>query len=202
MYVSPLISGPSSLTHPQLSQVALASINLCFSLESNEVFALRLPGNVSIPNLSVIQTTQVVTSSKSLGAQQYTANSFGTISLAFSDGNLDAIPKPGTLFYADDDLVYCDIDIGACKYLFHEANAEAMADPDKIPIKAATDRTVHVGAECESYPVLLGGDGASPTVTIDLRNGRGGRQNVSIPVQGGSDQSTFFTDTSAPCGRG
>jgi hypothetical protein len=180
----------------QTSQVGLASINLCFVLETNEVFALLVPGNISIPDLESIHTNRVVHTSKTIGAQQYTANQFGTIALAFPQGELDEIPQPGKLFYSDDPLVFCDDESARCRYQFHEINSESENNKDRIPIEAATDRSVIASAECRSYPVVEGGNGTSLDIVIDLRNGEGDTQNVTFPVAGGADQTTFVTDTS------
>ncbi|KAF3352422.1 Protein pyrABCN [Verticillium dahliae VDG1] len=88
------------------AQVGIASIGLCYSVERTEDKALLVRGNVSIPDMSSIETTKVANGSNSQRAQEYTANS----------------------------------------------------------------------------------------------SSRGGARNVTLPVLGGSDQSTFFTDTMAPCG--
>ncbi|KAH6695385.1 hypothetical protein F5X68DRAFT_266834 [Plectosphaerella plurivora] len=178
------------------SQAGLASLNLCFVLETNEVFALLLPGNVSIPDLRNIHTNRVVHTSKSVAAQQYTANQFGTIALAFPQAGLAELPAPGTLFYSDDPLVFCDDEGSMCRYQFHEINTASENQKDRIPIEAATDRSVITSAECRSYPVIQGGNGTSLDLLVDLRNGEGDKQNVTIPFAGGPDQTTFMTDTS------
>lgn len=55
-------------------QIGYASVGLCYSVEKTENRALLIPGNVSIANLSTIQTNTVIGKSDSIKAQQYTAN--------------------------------------------------------------------------------------------------------------------------------
>ncbi|KAL2760210.1 hypothetical protein ACRALDRAFT_1059914 [Sodiomyces alcalophilus JCM 7366] len=180
------------------SQVGFASVNLCYTFETSESSALLSPGNVSIANVSDIQTTKVVKSSTSQRAQQYTAHSFGTISLAFHTGSTDDKPTPGDLWYSDDPLVFCGASY--CQYIFHETNPKSLDNPDAVPITIATNRIVNATTTCESWPVVAGGSGAETNITILLPSDE--LRTISLPVQGGPDQTTFLTDMGDDCGRG
>jgi hypothetical protein len=58
-----------------LSQIGVASIGLCYSIDTQWKKTLMRPGLVSISDLSSIQTQRVLKSnSSSLAGQQYTAN--------------------------------------------------------------------------------------------------------------------------------
>ncbi|KAM0599534.1 hypothetical protein ACHAP1_001878 [Verticillium nonalfalfae] len=145
------------------AQVGIASIGLCYSVERTEDKALLVRGNVSIPDMSTIETT-----------------------------------KPGDLYSSDDPLFFCDD--GGCIYAFHEVNTKSALDANSFPITAVTNRLVRVDTACRSYRVTSGGDGLFENITIADSNSNGGARNVTLPVLGGGDQSTFFTDTMAPCG--
>lgn len=194
------------LTSTQTSQVGLASINLCFVLQTNEEYALLVPGNVSIPDLANINTNTVTPTQKTIAAQQYTANQFGTIALAFgySYGNFE-IPPVGRLYNMDEPLVFCDEDASTCRYQFHETNTESQQPNRRFPVESATDRIVVTTAECRSYPVIQGGNGTEGNITVDMRDGDGSTKVVALPVTAGPDQTTFITDTFAvpsSCGEG
>ncbi|CRK00553.1 hypothetical protein BN1708_009568 [Verticillium longisporum] len=188
------------------AQVGIASIGLCYSVERTEDKALLVRGNVSIPDMSTIETTKVANGSNSQRAQEYTANrieltdgqSLGSVSLAYDTSVIDQIPQPGDLYSSDDPLFFCDD--GGCIYAFHEVNTKSALDPDSFPITAVTNRLVRVDTICRSYRVTSGGDGLFENITIADSNSGGGSRNVTLPVLGGGDQSTFFTDTMAPCG--
>ncbi|KAM0272912.1 hypothetical protein ACHAQH_008495 [Verticillium albo-atrum] len=177
------------------AQVGIASIGLCYSVERSEARALMVPGNVSIPDMSNIETTKVVKDSNSQRAQEYTANSLGTVSLAYGTGTTDELPKPGDLYSTDDPLIFCDE--GGCVFVFHEINTATALDPDSFPVTVVTNRMVRASTSCRSYRVTSGGDGRVENITI--ADGSSSR-NVTLPVLGGGDQSTVFTDTEAPCG--
>lgn len=170
-------------------------------------------GDVRIPNLENIETNDIVRpSSSSLGAEQYAANSYGTVSLSLIVGVIasDEVAEPGQLYTLDDITLYCDDESPRCQYVFIEENPENDLNGTTIlPIMAATDRSVTVVSECRAYRVVAGGNGTSSTVTIDLDTDIGAdpstssnRQDITIPVQAGPEQSTFLTNTrpSASCG--
>jgi len=57
-------------------QIALAVLGLCYSIDRTDNYALVVtPGNVSVPNMSRIETLKTVQSNvTSRAAQEYTAN--------------------------------------------------------------------------------------------------------------------------------
>jgi hypothetical protein len=67
---------PNSLS--QASQIGLATLGLCYSVEDASQLALvETPGNVIVPDMSAIQTFGTVVAGQnysSAGAQEYTAN--------------------------------------------------------------------------------------------------------------------------------
>ncbi|KAM0324588.1 hypothetical protein ACHAQA_007975 [Verticillium albo-atrum] len=179
------------------AQIGIASIGLCYSVERTEAKALLVPGNVSIPNLSSIETTKVVKSSNSARAQEYTANSYGTVSLGYGSGTMDQRPAAGDLYYGDDPLMFCDDN--TCEYVFHEDNTATADDPDVFAVTVVTDRAINTTTTCRGFRVTSGGNGTVANITIE---DSGRSRQVTLPVLGGSDQSTFFTDTLDTCGPG
>lgn len=123
-----------------------------------------------------------------------TWDSYGTISLAFVQGNLSDIPDPGTLWYSDDVSVFCDQNSIFCSYVFHETNPESLRNPDAIPVVATTNRIVNASSQCSSFPVIRGGDGTDDTIGLSQS---GKTANLTLPVRGGLDQSTFIANTSS-----
>ncbi|TDZ13412.1 hypothetical protein C8035_v004432 [Colletotrichum spinosum] len=187
------------------SQVGLAAIGLCYSTDTADKRALLVPGNVTIPNMATIETERVVKSnSKTLGAQQYTANSYGTMSLAYDTEGLDQVPPARAIYVPSDPLMFCSADL--CKYVFHETSTSSITDKNANPVTIATNRSVNSTAACAAWPVTQGGNGTSSTITVGLANGGGGgggsSYNVSIPVRGGTEQTTFMTDATFTCGPG
>lgn len=94
------------------------------------------------------------------------------------------MPKPGSLFNSDADLMYCDLN--SCYYVFYEST------PDNLDYyqSAATNRTISTQATCQSWKVLKGGDGTQHTITIDNAN----KTQLIIPAQNGGSQTTFMVD--------
>jgi hypothetical protein len=109
--------------------------------------------------------------------------------------------EPGTLWYSDDYLMFCDESSTWCSYIFHETNPQSLRNPDAIPVVATTNRSVNASSQCVSYPVRRGSNGTEDTILVD-RQGR--TLEIPLPVRGGLDQSTFITNTSfsSQCGRG
>lgn len=59
----------------QASQIGVASLGLVFSTDTSDTLALTKPGQVSIPDMSTIITSKVISSaSQAKLALQYTAN--------------------------------------------------------------------------------------------------------------------------------
>ncbi|KAK2028761.1 hypothetical protein LX32DRAFT_663660 [Colletotrichum zoysiae] len=181
------------------SQVGLAAIGLCYATDTADRQALLMPGNVSIANMNTIETSILVKSkSKELGAKQYTANSYGTLSLAYNVGTVEDAPSARAIFVPGDPLMFCSESL--CKYVFHETSQESIANNNTNPVTVATDRSISSTSACTAWPVTSGGDGTSPKITVALANN--GRFDLDLPVQGGTDQTTFMTNTGSNCGPG
>ncbi|KAF4991465.1 hypothetical protein FDECE_14035 [Fusarium decemcellulare] len=177
------------------SQIGYASVGLCYSVDKTEDVALLVPGNVSIANLATVETQRVIKSSDSARAQQYVANSYGTVSLALNQGDADKLPKPGTLFFNDDNHFFCGDNY--CTYVFHEANTKTVNDPDAIPVVATTNRSVNATAQCSAHRVTQGGNGTATTIRVRVDSKD---VEVPIPIQGGPDQTTYMTSMTKSCG--
>lgn len=94
------------------------------------------------------------------------------------------MPKAGSLFNSDGDLMYCDLN--SCYYVFYEAT------PDNLDYyqSVATNRSISTQATCQSWRVLKGGDGTERTITIDNAN----KTQLTIPALNGGSQTTFMVD--------
>ncbi|KAF6807436.1 hypothetical protein CSOJ01_08165 [Colletotrichum sojae] len=187
-------------------QVALALLGLCFSIENQNALALVVqPGRVSVPDMSSIQTTKIIQNGpSSVAAQEYTANSYGQISLAFETDTTDRIPEIGAIWTPSDPLMFCDAD--HCKYIFHEKSVHLDTDgdgdidhvddddggsPGSLMV-VTTNRSLDSSATCRSWRVAIGGDGAQDSISLEA-SGDGPR---------GVSQTTFMTNTSQSCGGG
>ncbi|GKT64974.1 hypothetical protein ColTof4_07367 [Colletotrichum tofieldiae] len=200
------------------SQVGLAAIGLCYATDTADKRALLVPGNVSIANLDTIETSKIVkSSSKALGAQQYTANrsvlmkwthgtlallirrcSYGTISLAYDTATIEEAPLARAIFVPSDPLMFCSESF--CKYVFYETSQASITNENSNPVTIATDRSINSTSKCIAWPVTSGGNGTSPNITVALENN--GRFDIDIPVRGGTDQTTFMTNSEFECGQG
>ncbi|KAH8896473.1 hypothetical protein GQ53DRAFT_743621 [Thozetella sp. PMI_491] len=179
------------------SQIGLALIGLCYNTDKAENIALLSDeGKVAIANMSAIQTVHLLSSnSTSTLAQQYTANTYGTWSLAYSTESIDKIPKPGTTWDSTDPLYYCGD--SNCQFIFHEASADSIDNDDLIPFYVNTQRSINSSAVCQSWAVTSGGSGTDSFITIENPSGN---SSVFIPVQEGVDQTTYMTNTTLSCG--
>lgn len=185
-------------------QIALASIGLCYSVENAEKYARLVPGRIALPELSTIITTSSVaksSSSSSVGARQYTANRFGTVSWSYDYAPLAAVPVPGMLWYSDDPMFFCDSDnTQACSYIFRDVNDETQATRERIFVAAYSDRAATASTSCAAFPVVFGGEGVERNITIEMPDKQIGK--VLLPARGGLNQTTFFTNTTVSCGDG
>lgn len=64
-----------------------------------------------------------------------------------------------------------------------------------------TSRSIDAQATCRRWPVTKGGDGKTDAITIGDDQGRDVRE-VNLPFAGGTDQTTFITETTDDCGPG
>ncbi|VUC25288.1 unnamed protein product [Clonostachys rosea] len=179
------------------SQVAYSAVGLTFGVEKTEDKAMLVKGQILIPDMSNLQTDRIVKSSDSLSAQQYTANTYGTMSLAFTQATLDQIPNKGYLWFPDDPIAFCDDNSPSCTYIFHEKNAQLAADPGAIPVQSTTNRSVEITSQCNSYPVIRGANGTMTNITI---NAESKDTVITLPTTPGSDQSLFMTRYDQECG--
>ncbi|KAH6722714.1 hypothetical protein BKA61DRAFT_466718 [Leptodontidium sp. MPI-SDFR-AT-0119] len=194
-------------------QIALALLGLCYSIDIHDSMTfVNQKGKVSVPAMSNIQTIKIIQREvDSFEAQEYTANSYGQISLAFDTALPEKIPGPGSIWTASDPLMFCDVQ--RCTYVFHETTAEPTEDTDgndknadgsseqEKPLVVASDRTLDSSAVCQSWSVTSGGNGTTNRITIDTK-GDGMADEVFIPVLGGVNQTTFIADTVESCGSG
>nr|XP_036581882.1 uncharacterized protein CTRU02_07959 [Colletotrichum truncatum]KAF6790439.1 hypothetical protein CTRU02_07959 [Colletotrichum truncatum] len=196
------------------AQVALALLGLCYSVEEQTSVALVVTaGKVMIPDMSSIETTRIVRSGPdSVEAQEYTANTYGQVSLAFNTSTRDQVPNPGTLWTASDPLMFCDEHL--CEYIFHEksvdgANKNESDDDDddddghSKTLVVTTNRSILSAALCDSWRVLDGANGNDTRITLDTKPGSASNvKEVAIPVRGGVNQTTYMTDNTENCGSG
>ncbi|KAK2605787.1 hypothetical protein N8I77_008601 [Diaporthe amygdali] len=187
------------------SQIGLATLGLCYSVEDASKLALVVtPGKVLVPDMSAIRTFSTVVAGNdysSSGAQEYTANSYGSMSLTYADDLPESAPSRGDLRLASDPRIFCDAQ--QCQYVFREKNTpptDLPNDADFQPIVVATDRRIDSSGTCIRHQVLAGGDGGSTNVTIDV--GGGENRTIEIPFAGGTNQTTYMTNTSLDCGAG
>ncbi|KAH6884471.1 hypothetical protein B0T10DRAFT_531209 [Thelonectria olida] len=180
------------------TQIGVASLGLCYSNDTAEKHALMVPGNISIPDMSSVQTDKIISDkSEALGAQQYTANSYGTVSIAYTTAGMDEIPKPGIIWFTGDPLMFCDDAV--CRYVFHETSTASLVDPFASPVTVATSRSLDAWAVCKSWPVRSGGAGTTRNISITTD---AGRADVSIPIASGAYQTIYMTNISESCGPG
>lgn len=129
------------------------------------------------------------------------AFSYGSMSITYEDDVPEAAPSRGALRLSSDARIFCDAQ--ECQYVFQEKNtrpAQLPTDADFQPIVVATDRRIHSSGTCVRHQVVAGGDGGSTNITIDF--GSGQNRTVQIPLAGGTNQTTYMTNTSVSCGAG
>ncbi|KAM0555998.1 hypothetical protein ACHAPJ_005979 [Fusarium lateritium] len=171
-----------------VSQIALAMLGLVYSTSTADSSAILKPGNVTIPDMSDLDTDRLVSSkSQALGALRYTANSYGTVALAWLWGTMDDYPKPGTLWDNNDPLIYCGKK--SCTYIFQESASR----PKKYDLIVSTNRSVVVTGSCRSWKVTKGGGGNESTITIADDK----RSELNITAINGGNQTTFMFDAAA-----
>ncbi|KAF5017633.1 hypothetical protein F66182_10419 [Fusarium sp. NRRL 66182] len=169
-----------------VSQVALAMLGLVYSTSTAESSAILIPGNVTVPDFSDLDTNRVLASkSQGLSALRY-----GTIALAWLWGGMDLTPRPGTLWDNNDPLIFCGT--GSCKYVFQESAVR----PKKYDLIVSTNRSVEVTGRCHSWKVARGGAGNQSTITIDDE----ARTEVNMMAINGVNQTTFMFNATADQG--
>ncbi|KXJ87057.1 hypothetical protein Micbo1qcDRAFT_218257 [Microdochium bolleyi] len=200
------------------SQIAVAALGLAYGLEVvGEKALIDTSGSVVAPDMSqlvVVQgyddnntTTSANSSSAALtrNALEYAANSYGLVSLAYGVANQSALPKQGQLRDATDPLLFCT---GAtCTYVFYERAAPAggqesldKGTTDKSwRLVAATERSITVSSTCTAWKVTTANwteDQPVNNLALQDSSGSGRVVNITFPVIGASNQTTFATHAS------
>ncbi|KAM5345753.1 hypothetical protein ACJ41O_011614 [Fusarium nematophilum] len=166
-------------------------LSITFSLEAMakeircaaDSVAILKPGNVTIPDMSDLDTDRVL-SSKSQGLS---ALRYGSIALAWIWGTMDDVPPPGILWDNNDPLIYCGV--SSCKYVFQESSL----NPKKYDLVVSTNRSVEVTGACRSWRVTRGGNGTQSSVVI----ADGNQTEIDLMAVNGVDQTTFMFDAAA-----
>ncbi|KAM0317199.1 hypothetical protein ACHAO8_002524 [Botrytis cinerea] len=128
-----------------------------------------------------------------LGAQQYTANSFGMMALNLWS-TTQPIPEPATIYKSGLTADLFGIDKKSWAFVFMDTSSDGSTS-------AYSDRTIKSTSSCESYPVIDGGNGNFTNLTIS-KNGKSEGSKVRLPIAAGPDQTTFFTVPFTTCGEG
>lgn len=106
-------------------------------------------------------------------------------------------PAPGTIFYPGDPFIFWDKP--SYIYIFREISIASMAKDGIWATAVTTSRSVEATARCNSWRVMEGGDGRETIITV---LGDQGPFNVTLPLAGGTDQTTYMTNTTKSCGYG
>ena len=123
------------------------------------------------------------------------------MSLMLGEDITELAPSRGDLRLASDPKIFNDEN--QYQYVFREKNtppADLPIDADFQPIVVATNRRISSSGTCVHYQVVAGGEGESAEITIDVGNGE--FRTIQIPFPGGTNQTTYMTNTSANCGTG
>lgn len=127
--------------------------------------------------------------------------SWGSTSTTYEEDVPDAAPSRGALRLSSDARIFRGGE--ECLYVFEEKNTRPAGldvDADFQPTVVATDRRIHSSATCIPHQVVGGGDGGSTNITIDI--GGGQNRTMQIAFAGGTNQTTYMTNTSMTCGTG
>ncbi|ATZ53379.1 hypothetical protein BCIN_09g02410 [Botrytis cinerea B05.10] len=178
------------------AQVAIASVGLTYSVDTAEKMAHMSRGNVSYPNMTQFFPVKLPngrSSINNLGAQQYTANSFGMMALNLWS-TTQPIPEPATIYKSGLTADLFGIDKKSWAFVFMDTSSDGSTS-------AYSDRTIKSTSSCESYSVIDGGNGNFTNLTIS-KNGKSEGSKVRLPIAAGPDQTTFFTVPFTTCGEG
>jgi len=107
------------------------------------------------------------------------------------------MPVIGQIWNRADPLMFCGNNY--CEYVFHEMSPRYWDSETTNSLTVATTRRIRSTAACRSWNVTEGGDGSQDNITLATKSGP---KTIPIPVPGGSDQTTFITNTSLVCGDG
>ncbi|KAJ6436945.1 transposase-like protein [Purpureocillium lavendulum] len=165
------------------SQLALALLGITYNINPADKFTVTMPGTVAIPDMSDIQTKPALAKntsrdldeSQAVNARRYTANTFGIVSIAFSDDDIDTLPKPGKIFDPDDPLVFWNDEKQTYTYVFYESSPEGAV-----------------------WRVINGGDGLSANITVQFDDGQ--KEDWKVPSVNGPDQTMYLNDPALQSG--
>lgn len=207
-------------THFQGSQIALALLGITYNINPADKFTVTKPGFVSIADLTDIQGTKVLSpngsktsasnGSEEVNTRRYSANSFGQIGLAFGEDFIWNAPKPGALYNPDLSQVFFTPPLGdndddndptkvangtasdeLVDYTYTFIFAESTLSNASYAATAITNRSVSVVARCDSYKVIVGGNGSSANITVHSDEGDG---VAYLPVANGGSQILYLHD--------
>ncbi|KAF4993291.1 hypothetical protein FGRMN_6558 [Fusarium graminum] len=174
-----------------ISQIALAMLGLVYSTNTADWAAILRPGNVTITDMSDLDTNRVLSSqSQALGALRYTANSYGTIALGWQWGSMDEVPPPGTLWDNNDPLIYCGGK--SCTFVFQES----ATSKKKYDLVVSTNRSIEATGHCRSWKVSKGGEGNETAITIADDE----QTKLNLTAINGVNQTTFMFNAAADQG--
>lgn len=122
--------------------------------------------------------------------------SFGNEALGFKSDWSSNIPKPGSFWSTGADLFQAN-DQESWLFVFIESPRTGIVVASSI----YTNRSINSTWNCESWPVVTGGNGTVANLTIQ-ENSNGDTFNVSLPVIGGPNQTTYVTAPDTTCGAG
>ncbi|KAH7034509.1 uncharacterized protein B0I36DRAFT_316463 [Microdochium trichocladiopsis] len=184
------------------SQIAVASLGLCYSVDTATGQALTVPGDILIADMSTVQTTKLLPSkSAELNAQQFTAHSYGLISSAYTLSSIDAIKAPGSIYAPGDAILF--IGDSSSRYVFRETSAASVAADGTNALAIITSRSIDASTACRSARVTQGGDGRGSQLTIISTDPSDPSViNLGQASNGGTDQTSYMINTTQTCGPG
>ncbi|KXJ87038.1 hypothetical protein Micbo1qcDRAFT_218241 [Microdochium bolleyi] len=184
------------------SQIAVASLGLCYSVDTATGESLSVPGDLLVADVSTIHTYKLVPSEQAdLAALQYTAHSYGIISDAFPAGALNATPTPGNIYTAGSPLIFSGGTEG--RYYFRETSALSVKQDGTNTLSITTDRWMGATTTCQAWRVVQGGEGNGTQITIAREPGLGGNLVINLPMPaGGTNQTTYMVNSTETCGEG
>lgn len=115
------------------------------------------------------------------------------MALSFGWGYIEQRPQEGA-FWNSNTYYFLSHDSTSWMFVFLDWSHQG-------DVAVYTNRSVITTSNCQSWPVMSGGNGTASNLTI-LKDADGGNFNISIPFYGGKNQTTFFTEPDMTCGDG
>lgn len=157
------------------SQVFVALLGLAYNVSPADKFTLTEPGLVLIPDMSdfgiikelgMPEYDEYGQDSQALDARRYIANRYGTGNYNHGQSPLETMARPGTIFQTNDPVIYSTGEASYTYAFYEEEPSETSRG-----LKAATNRSVSVHANCDARPVIQGRDGFNENITVRYENG-------------------------------